>query len=256
MERALEGEMTAHLGYERHAESGKNSGNSRNGKGSKRVLGDTGTLEITVPRDRNGDFEPKLISKRQRRLPGFDDNLIALYARGMTTRKIQGHLKELYGVEVSPVVRAALDRILAERPGIGSAPLFPSRDELQEPISRHLADAWLRKGEKLAELEPQRGSLWHAYRRKWATERKHFPMSMSPRQAVGRRLRLSRPPTSRPIPRLCYASFLRPVSCGKPGESGQHAHEHAHRVWGRGSARLETRAIAGRSTLGRLAQLG
>lgn len=175
VERALEGEMTAHLGYERHAESGKNSGNSRNGKGSTRVLGDTGTLEITVPRDRNGDFEPKLISKRQRRLPGFDDNVIALYARGMTTREIQGHLKELCGVEVSPVVRAALDRILAERPGVGSAPFFPSRDELQEPISRHLADAWLRKGEKLAELEPQRGSLWHAYRRKWATERKHFP---------------------------------------------------------------------------------
>ena len=104
VERALEGEMTAHLGYEKHAESGKNSGNSRNGKGSKTVLGDTGTLEITVPRDRNGDFEPRLISKRQRRLPGFDDKVIALYARGMTTREIQGHLKELYGVEVSPAL--------------------------------------------------------------------------------------------------------------------------------------------------------
>jgi len=78
-------------------------------------------------------------------------------------------------VPISPVVRAALDRILAERPGIRSAPLFPSRDDPQDPISRHLAGAWLRKAEAMAKLEPQKGSLWHAYRRKWATERKHHP---------------------------------------------------------------------------------
>ncbi len=82
VERVLEGEMTAHLGYEKHAESGKNSGNSRNGKGTKTVLSDTGPLEITVPRDRNGDFEPQLVAKRQRRLAGFDDKVIALCTPG------------------------------------------------------------------------------------------------------------------------------------------------------------------------------
>lgn len=78
-------------------------------------------------------------------------------------------------VPISPTVRAAIDRILRERPGIGSAPLFPSPEDRQKPISRHLADAWLRKAEELAGLAPQKGSLWHAYRRKWATERKHLP---------------------------------------------------------------------------------
>lgn len=78
-------------------------------------------------------------------------------------------------VPISPEVRRAIDRILHERPGIGSAPVFPSPEDAQKPITRHLADKWLRKGEQLAKLEPQKGSLWHAYRRKWATERKHLP---------------------------------------------------------------------------------
>ncbi|MDA1104928.1 MAG: tyrosine-type recombinase/integrase [Gemmatimonadetes bacterium] len=78
-------------------------------------------------------------------------------------------------VPISPAVRAALERVLRDRPGIGTAPLFPSRDDPQKSISRHLADAWLRSAEKLAGLETQKGSLWHAYRRKWATERKHLP---------------------------------------------------------------------------------
>jgi hypothetical protein len=78
-------------------------------------------------------------------------------------------------VPVSPEVREAIDRILRERPGIGSAPLFPAPGNAQKPISRHLADRWLRRAEELAGLEPQKGSLWHAYRRKWATERKHLP---------------------------------------------------------------------------------
>jgi integrase len=78
-------------------------------------------------------------------------------------------------VPSSPSVRSAIDRVLRERPDIGSAPLFPSPEDPQEPVSRHLADKWLRKGESLAKLEPQEGSLWHAYRRKWATERKHLP---------------------------------------------------------------------------------
>ena len=77
-------------------------------------------------------------------------------------------------VPISPAVRAALERILAERPGIGAAPLFPSPNDPTKPLTRHLADKWLRKAEKLAGVEPQTGSLWHAYRRKWATERKHL----------------------------------------------------------------------------------
>ncbi len=79
-------------------------------------------------------------------------------------------------VPVSPVVRAAIDRVFRERPGIGPEPLFPSRDDLRKPVSRHVVDAWLRKAEKLTRLEPQEGSLWHAYRRGWATARKTLPV--------------------------------------------------------------------------------
>ncbi len=78
-------------------------------------------------------------------------------------------------VPISPPVRAALDGVLAKRPGIGAAPLFPSPGDPTRLITRHLVDKWLRKAEKLAGLEPLKGSLWHAYRRKWATERKHPP---------------------------------------------------------------------------------
>ena len=104
VERALEGEMSTHLGYDKNASEGKNTGNSRNGRTSKQVKADFGEVEIEVPRDRNGDFEPQLVKKGQRRLPGFDDKVISLYARGMTTREIQGHLHELYDVEVSPAL--------------------------------------------------------------------------------------------------------------------------------------------------------
>jgi putative transposase len=104
VENALEGEMTEHLGYEPHAAEGKNTGNSRNGKSEKTIHTDTGSVEIDVPRDRAGTFEPKLVRKRQRRLEGFDDKVLSLYARGMTTREIQGHLKDLYGTEISPAL--------------------------------------------------------------------------------------------------------------------------------------------------------
>ena len=104
VENALEGEMTEHLGYEPHAPEGKHTGNSRNGKGEKTIHTESGSVEIEVPRDRAGTFDPKLVRKRQRRLEGFDDKVLSLYARGMTTREIQGHLKELYGTEVSPAL--------------------------------------------------------------------------------------------------------------------------------------------------------
>jgi putative transposase len=126
VERALQGEMTAHLGYEKHAPEGYNTGNSRNGKTQKQVLTDTGEMSIEVPRDRSGTFEPQLVPKRQRRLAGFDDKVIALYARGMTTREIQGHLKELYGTEVSPaLISAVTDAVLEDVQAWQSRPLDP-----------------------------------------------------------------------------------------------------------------------------------
>lgn len=103
-ERALQGEMTDHLGYEKSAPEGRNTGNSRNGGSHKTVTTDSGDIDVEIPRDRNGDFEPQIIRKGQRRLPGFDEKVIALYARGMTTREIQGHLEEIYGIEVSPAL--------------------------------------------------------------------------------------------------------------------------------------------------------
>jgi putative transposase len=104
VERALAAELTTHLGYEKHAVEGRHSGNSRNGASSKRLKGDFGTVEIAVPRDRAGSFEPQLVPKGTTRFAGFDDKILSLYARGMTTREIQGHLEEMYQVEVSPTL--------------------------------------------------------------------------------------------------------------------------------------------------------
>jgi len=102
VERALEGEMTHHLGYPPHDASGDKSGNSRNGKSKKTITGKRGQVEIEVPRDRKSEFEPQLVKKGQRRFDGFDDKIISMYARGMSCRQIQAHLQEIYGVEVSP----------------------------------------------------------------------------------------------------------------------------------------------------------
>jgi transposase-like protein len=104
VERTLKAELTDHLGYEPHAPEGHGSGNNRNGKSQKTVQSESGPLQIEVPRDRNGTFEPQFIKKRQRRLEGFDDKVLALYARGLSTRGIQGQLEEIYGVEVSPTL--------------------------------------------------------------------------------------------------------------------------------------------------------
>lgn len=124
LERALEGELTDHLGYEKHATEGRNGGNSRNGRTKKRLKTETGEVEIEVPRDREGSFEPQLVRKGQRRLPGFDEKVIALYARGMTTREIQGHLKEIYKVEVSPsLISTVTDAVLEDVKAWQSRPL-------------------------------------------------------------------------------------------------------------------------------------
>lgn len=102
LERALDAELTGHLGYERGDPGGRGSGNSRNGASGKTVQTDVGSVRLDVPRDRNGTFEPRIVPKGKTRLQGFNDRIIALYARGVTVRDIQAHLQEIYGVEVSP----------------------------------------------------------------------------------------------------------------------------------------------------------
>lgn len=115
VERALQGELTHHLGYAKHAAEGKNTGNSRNGTSPKTLKGKRGQVQIEVPRDRTGEFEPQLVKKGQTRFDGLDDKIISLYARGMTTREIQGHLEEVYGVEVSPsLISTVTDAVLEE----------------------------------------------------------------------------------------------------------------------------------------------
>ena len=115
VERVLEAELTAHLGYAPHRRQWAEEKNARNGKGQKTVQTDTGPLDLAVPRDRNGSFAPQLVPKRQRRLAGFDDKVLSLYARGLSTRDIQGHLEELYGTEVSPTLISSLtDAVLDE----------------------------------------------------------------------------------------------------------------------------------------------
>ena len=104
LERAMNAELSEHLGYEKHDPAGYKSGNSRNGKSSKKLKGEFGEIEIETPRDRNGTFEPQIVEKGQRRFSGFDEKILSMYARGMTTRDIEGHLKEMYGIEVSPTL--------------------------------------------------------------------------------------------------------------------------------------------------------
>ncbi|MGV9653136.1 IS256 family transposase [Streptomyces sp. NPDC003554] len=102
LERALDAEMTSHLGYEKHDPAGRGSGNSRNGTSLKTVLTDAGAVTLAVPRDRDGSFEPQLVPKHARRLAGFNEQVLSLYARGMSVRDIRSHLAGMYGVEVSP----------------------------------------------------------------------------------------------------------------------------------------------------------
>ncbi len=126
IERALGAELTEHLGYEKGDPAGRGSGNNRNGVSAKTVLTGDGEIEITVPRDRAGTFEPQLIPKGQTRFEGFDDKILSLYARGMTVREIQGHLTEVYGVEVSPdLISRATDAVLDEVREWQNRPLDP-----------------------------------------------------------------------------------------------------------------------------------
>jgi putative transposase len=115
VERVLDAELTEHLGYPKHGSDETGAGNARNGHSKKRLRSEQGPLDIAVPRDRGGSFSPQLVKKHDRTFNGFDDKIVALYARGMSVADIQGHLKELYGTEVSPeLISRATDAVLDE----------------------------------------------------------------------------------------------------------------------------------------------
>lgn len=124
LETALEAELDEHLGYPKHSVEGNNSGNSRNGARSKTVLTDVGPVEIEVPRDREGSFDPKIVKKRQRRLAGVDEMVISLAAKGLTTGEISAHLADVYGAEVSKDTIARItDAVIEELAAWQSRPL-------------------------------------------------------------------------------------------------------------------------------------
>lgn len=126
LQRGLEVEMTEHLGYERHAADGRGTGNSRNGTYSKTVSTEIGDVDLEVPRDRLGTFDPATVPKHQRRLDGLSANVISLYAKGMTTGDIQAHLAEIYGTEVSrETISKITDEILADMVAWQNRPLDP-----------------------------------------------------------------------------------------------------------------------------------
>ena len=126
VERAMEAELTHHLGYKKHDPAGRGSGNTRNGSSKKTLQGDFGKAEIEVPRDRNGSFQPQIVPPHERRFSGFDDKILSLYARGMTTREIQGHLQEIYGVEVSPsLISEVTDAVMEEVKAWQMRPIEP-----------------------------------------------------------------------------------------------------------------------------------
>ncbi|WP_373318089.1 IS256 family transposase [Planotetraspora kaengkrachanensis] len=126
LESALEGEITDHLGYDKHDPAGRGAGNSRNGTRTKTVITDVGPVEITVPRDRDASFEPKIVRKRQRRLSGVDEMVISLAAKGLTTGEISAHLAEVYGAEVSrQTISTITDKVIDGMAEWQNRPLDP-----------------------------------------------------------------------------------------------------------------------------------
>ena len=126
IEGALEGEMDSHLGYSRNSPEGRNNGNSRNGHRSKTLVTEAGPVEISVPRDRESAFEPKIVAKRQRRLSGVEDMIISLSAKGLTHGEISAHLAEVYGAEVSKqTITAVTDRVMEGMAEWQNRPLDP-----------------------------------------------------------------------------------------------------------------------------------
>src|SRR5579875_1929367 len=126
VEGALEGELDDHLGYPKHDPAGRDGGNSRNGHRAKTVLTEAGPVEISVPRDRDSSFEPKIVAKRQRRLTGVEDMVVSLSAKGLTHGEIAAHLEEIYGAEVSKqTISTITDRVMEGMAEWQNRPLDP-----------------------------------------------------------------------------------------------------------------------------------
>ena len=146
LETALEGEMAEHLGYDKHDPIGRNGSNSRNGTRSKTVLTDIGPVELDVPRDREGTFEPKIVKKRQRRLDGVDQIVLSLTARGLTTGEVAAHFADVYDAEVSKdTISRITDKVIGEMAEWQTRPLDPGRflsvvaNRWSEPSSHELS---------------------------------------------------------------------------------------------------------------------
>lgn len=215
LERALGEEMSQHLGYDKHDPAGRGSGNSRNGSSGKRLLTDIGGIDLDVPRDRNGSFAPQIVRKGQTRLDGFNDRIIALYARGLSTRDIRAHLREMYDVDLSPDLTSRVTDAVLE--------------ELQEWQSRPLD-----RGQFLAVVANQEAMRW------WCHRAMSCRGDRSPRHSRGRSLSSSatsraRSSVTRPrsvllgasvfVKRLNGASYSRlwrawEVTCPKSWRSG------------------------------------
>src|SRR3569833_3869664 len=136
----MNAELTHHLGYEKGQAEGRGSGNTRNGTSRKTVQGDFGATEIAVPRDRNGSCEPQILPKHERRWKGFDDKILSMYARGMTTRDIEAHLREIYGVEGSPsLISQVTEGVMEEAREWQNRSLEPPHDRV--PGRPHGQDA-------------------------------------------------------------------------------------------------------------------
>ena len=168
IERALGGELSHHLGYAPGGDKPATADNHRNGSTGKTVLTEDGPLRIEVPRDREGSFEPLLIPKHERRFTGFDDKIVAMYARGMTVREIQGFLAEQYGTEVAPdFISSVTDAVMAEVGTWQARPLEPMYpvvffDALRVKIREDAAKAWNRDAPKDSEIEAARKAVTEA----------------------------------------------------------------------------------------------
>jgi putative transposase len=124
VERAMEVELTDHLGFEPHQEPPGGTGNTRNGSTPKTLITETGAVQINTPRDREGSFEPRIVRKRQRRFEGFDEKILALYSRGLSTRDIEAHLQEIYGVKVGrELISKVTDAVMEDARAWQSRPL-------------------------------------------------------------------------------------------------------------------------------------
>jgi len=138
VEAALGAEMEEHLGYEPYASSGRNSGNSRKGHSKKRLKGDFGEVEIATPRDRKASFEPQLVKKGQTRFTAFDEQILSLYARGMTTRDIAAVFKEMYSADVShTLISRVTDAVMDEVQALAGEPLGRHRSQSPSGQARH-----------------------------------------------------------------------------------------------------------------------